>query len=65
MLMLMACMGILAMSAPVIFFFFFQFLFYFNSPRDQNNYSLMIPSRKTQGFKLPIVPGCFVIWTGG
>lgn len=43
----------------------FSFLFYFNSPRDQNNYSLMIPSRKAQGFKLPIVPGCFVIWTGG
>ena len=35
----------------------FSFLFYFNSPRDQNNYSLMIPSRKTQGLKLPIVPG--------
>ena len=52
--MLMGCMGILAMSAPVIFF---HFVFYFNPPRDQNNYSLMIPSRKTQGLKLPIVPG--------
>lgn len=37
----------------------FSFLFYFNSPRDQNNYSLMIPSRKDTGIQTPDSTGMF------